>query len=96
MEKPYAPACERNQDPILKAFQEFYGDETKLIFEVGSGTGQHALYVANNMQSVKWITSDLQENHQGIKMWMDESVHGNIQGPKHFKIGGTTDFETTE
>lgn len=93
MEKPFAPACERNQDAILKAFQNFYGDEAKLIFEVGSGTGQHALYMANNMKSVKWITSDLEENHQGIKMWMEGSVHGNIQGPKHFKIGGTTDFE---
>jgi predicted O-methyltransferase YrrM len=39
---------------LTKAFSK-----SKSVLEVGSGTGQHALYFAPNMTWLSWQTSDI-------------------------------------
>ena len=56
MDKPYSQACENNKDFILthlKVFLEGYNQ----VLEIGSGTGQHAVYFAENLPFLKWQTS---------------------------------------
>ncbi len=36
--KPYAPACERNREPILDVLKGYFLDR-KQVLEIGSGTG---------------------------------------------------------
>ena len=50
--KPFAPACERNRDPILAVLRTQFADRRNVL-EVGSGTGQHAVYFAAAMP---WLT----------------------------------------
>jgi SAM-dependent methyltransferase len=42
---PNAPATERNRDPILAVLREHFADRRRVL-EIGSGTGQHAVYFA--------------------------------------------------
>ena len=86
MKKPFAPACERNQQPILEVLKQYNLTEGRLL-EVGSGTGQHAVYMAKNFPNLHWVCSDLEENHDGIKSWLKEAKLSNIHGPERFKIG---------
>lgn len=87
MEKPFSAACERNRIPILKVMKEVIGPEARRLLEVGSGTGQHAVYLAPHFSHMIWVTSDIKENLGGISMWLDESGAPNIIGPGEFKVG---------
>ncbi len=82
-----SPSCERNKDPILEVMKEVITEDNHVLLEVGSGTGQHAVYLAPHFPHVKWITSDVLGNHAGIKMWLDEAKVPNIARPIEFKIG---------
>lgn len=87
MEKPFSAACERNRIPILKVMMEVIGPHARRLLEIGSGTGQHAVYLAPHFSHMIWVTSDVKENLSGISMWLDESGAPNIIGPGKFKVG---------
>ena len=72
MEKPCAPACERNREPILEVLRDHFGDR-RAVLEIGSGTGQHAIFFAAHLPHLLWQTSDRAENLSGIKAWLDEA-----------------------
>ncbi len=85
MAKPNAPAAMRNQDPILEVISdEFQGCRT--ILEIGSGTGQHAVFFASKMPWLTWQTSDLQENHDGINAWLEEATVDNVESPLELDV----------
>lgn len=78
--KPYAPACERNRGPILEVLKTCFSDR-KQVLEVGSGTGQHAVFFAEAMPWLTWQTADLPENLPGIRQWLDEAALPNLPPP---------------
>ncbi len=76
--KPYSESSEENKDVILNVIQPLLL-EKKSLFEIGSGTGQHAIYFAQAMPHIQWHTSDRSEAIAGIKMWVDEyKVNGKL------------------
>lgn len=87
MTKPFSPACERNRIPILKVMQATITSNDTRLLEVGSGTGQHAVYLAPHFPHMIWVTSDVKENHYGIQLWLEESGAPNIIGPGEFQVG---------
>jgi cyclopropane fatty-acyl-phospholipid synthase-like methyltransferase len=80
MVKPYVEACERNRGPILEALRIELAGRTRLL-EIGSGTGQHAVYLAPEFPGLIWQTSDLPEAHAGIRAWLDEAGLANVLPP---------------
>lgn len=85
--KPFSPACERNQDPILKVLKKVITPKIESVLEMGSGTGQHATYFAPHFPHLIWTTSDVLENHPGISMWMSDANVDNIVGPVEYQVG---------
>ena len=80
MEKPCAPACERNCEPILDVLRDHFGDR-RAVLEIGSGTGQHAIFFAARLPHLLWQTSDRAENLPGIQAWLDEAGLPNTPPP---------------
>jgi predicted O-methyltransferase YrrM len=78
--KPQAPASARNSRPILAVIRHEFRD-FKSVFEIGSGTGQHAVSFAEAMPWLTWQTSDLGENHKGIRSWTSDSGLANVLDP---------------
>ncbi len=78
--KPYAPACDRNREPILAALREHFA-ERRRVLEIGSGTGQHAVYFASAMPWLTWQCSDVEANLSGILQWLDEAALPNTPAP---------------
>ncbi len=68
-QKPFSPSCERNRDPILAILRAQFADSTRVL-EIGSGTGQHAVYFAAAMPWLTWQCSDVADNLPGIGMWL--------------------------
>lgn len=78
--KPFASSCDRNQQPILEVLQKLC-HRFQRILEVGSGTGQHAVFFASALPHLEWVTSDLLDKHIGIQLWIEEAKLKNITGP---------------
>jgi cyclopropane fatty-acyl-phospholipid synthase-like methyltransferase len=78
--KPFSQACENNQPFILEKLAPLLSSGQRVL-EVGSGTGQHAVYFSTNMPTVQWQCSDRRENLDGINAWLDEAKLDNLASP---------------
>ena len=79
-EKPYSEACERNREPILKVLRKVFAGCVRVL-EIGSGSGQHAVYFGAHLTHLTWQTSDVAENHPGILAWLAEARLTNVLPP---------------
>lgn len=80
MELPFSAACERNKDAILFQLQHHFKC-AKNVLELGSGTGQHAVYFAKRLPHLNWHCSDLQVNHSGINARINQQKSKNLIPP---------------
>lgn len=87
MDKPNAPSCERNRDPILDVLRVHFADRRQVL-EIGSGTGQHAVHFAAALPQLQWQCSDRVENLPGITLWLDEAALPNTPPPMVLDVGG--------
>jgi cyclopropane fatty-acyl-phospholipid synthase-like methyltransferase len=78
--KPFAESSEQNKLPILEVLRRYLSN-VESVLEIGSGTGQHAVYFARQFPSLQWYTSDLKENHAGILAWIEEAQLPNVHAP---------------
>ncbi|ABG41526.1 protein of unknown function DUF938 [Paraglaciecola sp. T6c] len=85
-EKRYSPSCENNRLPILAVLKSALKDRRHLL-EIGSGTGQHAVYFAPELPHLNWQTSDLAYNHPSIQAWLDDLPAPNLYQPVVFQVG---------
>ena len=81
-----SPSVERNKDAILHVLKQYNPSEGRLL-EVGSGTAEHAVYLAPHFTNLQWVTSDQIENHSMIKEFLKERKLQNVHGPEVLKIG---------
>lgn len=86
MAKGFSSSSERNQQVIIEQLA-VYLKNAKQVLEIGSGTGQHAVFFAQRLPHVTWHTSDMLENHDSIKAWMDEAQLNNLVVPFEFHFG---------
>lgn len=96
----YSPAAENNKGPILEVLKKYIHGEKRLL-EIGSGTAQHAIHFAKHFEQLRWITSDVAENHPIISAALKKENLKNVFGPEKLKIGeddfpkGSFDFVYT-
>jgi cyclopropane fatty-acyl-phospholipid synthase-like methyltransferase len=87
--KPYSAACDNNRQPILSVLETVFTRPGRVL-ELGSGTGQHAVYFARHLPHLTWQTSDLSENHAGIRQWIEDSGVGNVLPPLSLDVASPT------
>lgn len=80
MNKQFSAACERNREPILAVLRDVLAN-CRRVLEIGSGTGQHAVYFGEHLPHLKWQTSDLPGNHASIIAWLQEARLPNVLPP---------------
>ena len=78
--KPFAESSEQNKIPIYEVLKGFFHD-VDAVLEIGSGTGQHAVFFAQQFPHLTWIASDQAQYHAGISMWLQDAGLANTQGP---------------
>ncbi|ANO51559.1 DUF938 domain-containing protein [Woeseia oceani] len=75
-----APATSRNREPILEVLKQELRD-CRNVLEIGSGTGQHAVYFAEHLPTLRWQTSDREENLANISNRLNSVARDNIGEP---------------
>ncbi|MGW8228383.1 MAG: DUF938 domain-containing protein [Gammaproteobacteria bacterium] len=83
--KPFSEACEQNKQPILAVLQQHFA-EVQSVLEIGSGTGQHAVFFGARLPHVRWLTSEVAELHTGIRAWLDEARLPNVVPPLELDV----------
>ena len=85
MNQPCYPATERNRAPIADVLRDWL-DEAGLVLEIGSGSGQHAVYFGELFPHLIWQTSDLAVNHAGILSWLQAAKLDNVRSPLELNV----------
>ena len=85
MKRPWAEAAEQNKAVIFDAIQPHLVGEA---LEIGSGTGQHAVYIAAQAPGVRWQTSELESGLAGIEAWIEASGLDNLPPPLALDVNG--------
>jgi hypothetical protein len=79
--RQHAPATQRNREPILKILSEVLPTSSNVL-EVASGTGEHAIFFASQLESCRWIPSDVNAlAAESIIAWKNAFPVGNLELP---------------
>ena len=78
--KPFSQACENNKGPILAILKDVFFSPTT-VWEIGSGTGQHACHFAEHLPHLEWQATDRAENIGGISLWLEHANLPNLKPP---------------
>ena len=81
MAKGFAPAAERNREPILEVLRRVL-PASGTILEIASGTGQHAVFFSERLPRLRWQPSDpAADALRSIRTWVSEEARENLLAP---------------
>ena len=83
--KQYSEACDQNRAPILAVLRVAF-THCREVLEIGSGTGQHAVYFARHLPHLHWHSSDVAVSHPSIRAWISEAGLDNIEPPLELDV----------
>lgn len=87
-QKPYSESCEQNKVPILGVIAPLFSTLFNVL-EIGSGSGQHAVYFAGKMPHLRWFTSDCQPYLEGINLWIAAAALNNLEPPFELDVSSS-------
>ncbi|MDH3483640.1 MAG: class I SAM-dependent methyltransferase [Myxococcales bacterium] len=89
MTKAFAPATERNKQPILDVLRRTLPCDG-LVLEIASGTGQHASFFSGRLSGIRWQPSDAsQEALESIEARVREARRDNLLPPLELDVRAT-------
>lgn len=75
----------RNLQPIIEVLRTEF-QRVGSVLEVGSGTGQHATGIANDITHLDWQCSDRLCNHAAILAWLKQAAQTNVRAPLQLDV----------
>jgi hypothetical protein len=76
----FSQACENNKKPILEQIKVVFTVPIT-VWEIGSGTGQHGCFFAQQLPHIIWQPTDLPVNLSAISERVKDSALKNINPP---------------
>ena len=77
--KQFSESCVQNQNPILNVIKPLLVNASTVL-EIGSGTGQHAVFFAEQMPHLAWQASDQTQYLPSVNAWINEAGLDNLPG----------------
>lgn len=89
-----SPACERNAEAIGNVLKDWLSDRRKLL-EIGSGTGQHAAYLIDELPGLQWQPTDLAVDKDTIDAWSSRAQSTDrILAPQNLDVTQRSHWQT--
>lgn len=86
----FAPATQRNREPILNVLRPLL-PETGLALEVASGTGEHVIHFARAFPFLRWQPSDpTPDARASIAAWVEANGLVNVLPPLDLDAASAT------
>jgi len=81
MSKRYAPAAQRNREPIREVLAREL-PETGTVLMIAEGSGEHAVHFARSFPALTWQPSDIDPDAlASIAAWCDDEALPNLARP---------------
>ena len=77
MALPFSQSCESNKSPILTVLEKALASSQRVL-EIGSGTGQHAVFFAEHLPHLFWQPSDQGDYLTGLKQRLTQFPADNL------------------
>ena len=82
----YAPATERNRQPILDTLQRVL-PQAGTVLEIASGTGEHATFFAPRLSHLQWLPSEPdRESRASVAAWVKALPSENLLAPLALEV----------
>ena len=86
-DRPCSPAAERNREPILKVLRAWLPKSGRML-EIGSGTGQHAIFFAPALPLWQWQPSEHPDELPTLQAGLEGHGVANIGHPLALDVTG--------
>ncbi|MFT5116134.1 MAG: cyclopropane fatty-acyl-phospholipid synthase-like methyltransferase [Parasphingorhabdus sp.] len=80
-----SPAFDKNKQPITDVLLSILPD-SGCVLEIGSGSGQHICWFAEQFPTLQWQPSDLAENLPSIEAWSESENLPNVLPGKEINL----------
>ena len=77
IELPFSQASENNKQVILEILERHLKDGDRVL-ELAGGTGQHAVHFAENLQNLRWQSSDIPSNVDNLNLRLARAKLANL------------------
>ena len=78
--RKFSPSVGRNRDVVREALLDNLPASAEIL-EIGSGTGEHGIYVTEAAAEMQWTFTDhSQDALQGISAWIEYAARENLSG----------------
>ena len=78
--RPFNPSAEKNKLPIFEELSPMLASSS-LILEIGSGTGQHAVFFCESLPKCIWQPSEISSSLDVLRKGVDGSGLPNLRSP---------------
>lgn len=82
---PFVAASDRNREPILARIRPRM-PASGVVLEIGSGTGQHAVYMAPRLPAISWLPTEMQDRMPGLRRRLELQGSTNILPPLELEV----------
>ncbi|CCH67638.1 FIG00813825: hypothetical protein [Richelia intracellularis HH01] len=87
--RKYAPAVQRNREPILEILEQVLPSQGTIL-EISSGTGEHAVFFAPRLRPRIWQTSEPDvSSRESVVAWIKNSPTDNLYFPLDIDVSST-------
>ena len=91
----FSPAADNNKSPILSILSNYLRDADRL-FEIGSGSGQHAIYMAASVPTIRRQPSDCGRVLRLLTANIETYGTPNLSLPREFDLASLSKSEKIE
>lgn len=82
---PFSEACERNKEPILDILRNVFARAVHVL-EIGSGTGQHAVWFARHLPHLQWQPTERTTELPGLRARIADEGPPNLRAPLELDV----------
>lgn len=83
--RDFSQAAENNQSPILERLAEYF-TEPGHVLEIGSGTGQHAIYLSTQLPHLTWQPTEQPGSLDRLNANLSDLAPGNVRPGVGLKV----------
>jgi len=76
-----------NEQEILNILEQVITRDDRRLLEIGSGSGEHAVFFAKNFPQVEWFPTDVSAKLKSMATLIQEKGSRNIQKPTRMEVG---------
>ncbi len=81
----YSHPSENNKDAILEQLRDLLV-QPGLVLEIGSGSGQHAIYFSQNLAHLEWQPTDRGDYYPGLEVNIASLAGENVRVPQPLDV----------